>query len=98
MRINRILLVLLLVGFSSCQRVKIVERQYTVDTGENVKIVVQGAVDPNDLAWYSAQPNIAKVNKSGVVSGISKGSTYIRMVLSANEQLLDSVKIIVQKP
>jgi len=31
-----------------------------------------------------------------MVEGVAAGETYVRMVLSANEQLLDSVKIFVE--
>jgi len=92
MKVRIFILLLLLIG---CQRVKIAQREYQLNLGEEAKISVQGAVNPQDLAWYSTQPQIAAVNDSGVVSGVSLGEAYIRMVLSANDQLLDSVKIVV---
>ncbi len=89
---------LLLICFvlASCQRVKIVERVSTLQVGEEKQLTVQGAVDLADLAWYSAKPLVAEVDQEGVVTGINDGETYIRMVLAANEQLLDSVKIVVE--
>lgn len=80
---------------SSCQRVKITERVSTIEVGEQKQLTVQGAVDPQDLAWYSAKPLVATVDSEGVIEGVNAGETYVRMVLAANEQLLDSVKIIV---
>ena len=89
-------LILICLLFASCQRVKIVERVTNLQVGEEKKLTVQGAVDRADLAWYSAKPLVAKVDQEGVVTGVNEGETYIRMVLSANEQLLDSIKIIVE--
>ncbi len=90
----RLLLICLL--FASCQRVKIVERVSTLQVGEQKQLRVQGAIDPADLAWYSANNLIASVDNNGVVEGANTGATYIRMSLAANEQLLDSVKIVVE--
>jgi len=82
--------------FSSCERVHIAERQTSLTIGEQKQLSVMGAVDPQDLAWYSARPAIATVTQEGMVEGVAAGETYVRMVLSANEQLLDSVKIFVE--
>ncbi len=82
--------------FTACQRVVIQERVSTITVGEQKKLSVQGAVDPQDLSWYSAKPLVATVDPDGVVEGVNAGETYVRMVLSANEQLLDSVRIIVK--
>lgn len=89
-------LLLICFVFASCQRVKIVERVTTLQVGEETQLTVQGAVDRADLAWYSAKPLVAEVDQEGVVTGINEGEVYIRMVISANEQLLDSVKIVVE--
>lgn len=89
-------LAFVLLTLACCQRVKISERSYTLQVGEEQQISVQGAVNVDDLNWYSANTSIAETSDEGVVTGISKGETYVRMVLSPNEQLLDSVKIIVE--
>jgi len=91
---NYKLLIVLLV-LASCQRVKISERTYTITEGEEQFISIQGAVDLKDLRWVSVNPMVAQVNDSGYVQGINEGETYVRMLLSAQEQLLDSVKIVV---
>lgn len=96
MKIRLGLLLLLTFVFVQCQRVKISERSYTLKQGEEKEITVQGAVDLNDLSWISANNLIAEVDTAGVVKGINTGETYIRMLISSNEQLLDSVKVIVE--
>lgn len=92
----KIRLVFIFLVLACCQRVKISERSYTLKIGEEQKIAIEGKVDPNDLAWHSANPSIAEISSDGKVKGVDKGETYVRMVLSSNEQLLDSVRIIVE--
>lgn len=87
---------LVLIVLAGCQRVKISERSYTLDVGEKQQIAVQGAVDLDDLSWRSANPAIAETSDSGMVKGISAGETYVRLILNPNEQLLDSVRIVVE--
>ncbi len=87
---------LILLLFTNCQRVKISERSYTLGVGEEKQISVQGAVDPGDLAWHVANASVAEVSDKGLVKGLKEGETYVRMMLSNNEQLLDSVKITVE--
>jgi sugar lactone lactonase YvrE len=88
-------LILVFLVITSCQRVKIAERVSTISVGEEKQLNVQGAVNPEDLAWYSAKPLVAEVSGDGLVKGINAGETYVRMVLAGNDQLLDSVKIVV---
>ncbi|MDF9797047.1 gluconolactonase [Catalinimonas alkaloidigena] len=93
MKIRFILLLLIL---ANCQRVKINERSYSIKKGEEKEITVLGAVDKKDLSWRSANTMVAEVNEEGLVRGINAGETYVSMLISANEQILDSVKIVVE--
>lgn len=87
---------LVLLVLASCQRIKISERSYTLTAGEEKQISVKGAVDLEDLSWHSANPSVAETSDQGMVTGVSAGETYVRLVLNPNEQLIDSVKIIVE--
>lgn len=92
----KIRFIILLLVLTNCQRVKINERAYTLKKGEEKKITVLGAVDKEDLSWQSANAMVAEVDEDGLVKGVNAGETFVRMLISASNQLLDSVKIIVE--
>ncbi|MEK6481226.1 SMP-30/gluconolactonase/LRE family protein [Catalinimonas sp. 4WD22] len=92
----KIRFIILLLVLANCQRVKINERIYTLKKGEEKKITVLGAVDKEDLSWQSVNTMVAVVDEEGLVKGVNAGETFVRMLISANNQLLDSVKIIVE--
>lgn len=59
------------------------ENEVSIDIGETYKVPLKlvpfTSSEKNRLKWESADPNIAKVDDSGKIQGIKKGTTSIRV-------------------
>lgn len=100
-----ILIICLSLFFTACMgettKVKmasIVSGNKTIRVGETVKLLIN--IDSEDgqyknITWYSANKGIATVDSNGIVTGVAKGITQIKVSVDGN---VDTVNVTVRVP
>ncbi|MFP4291610.1 MAG: Ig-like domain-containing protein [Cyclobacteriaceae bacterium] len=82
----------------SCERVQITDRTITLQPGQSKQIAVEGDLQEQQFEWRSSNTSVAEVNPEGVVNAQAEGSTFVSLVISSNQQVVDSVRVEVTVP
>jgi hypothetical protein len=95
---RKIYCIVICLSLFACERVRISERSISLQEGEQKEIAVEGKLQDRQFEWRSNNPQVAEVSDEGVVKALSGGQTYVKLVITANQQVVDSVRIEVLSP
>lgn len=87
---------------SAAAKPKLSTKKVTVKVGKSKKVTVKNAPKGSKVTWTSKNVKIAKVNKSGKITGVKKGSTTVtaKVVYKVNKKKKTTklnVKVMVQE-
>lgn len=90
------------VEYNPIKSIKLNHKKINVNKGDNrylkifVKYKKKNNLKKEPYLWYTSNPKVATVNKNGVVTGLSKGTTYISFkALESNVEV--KCKVVVKK-